>query len=149
MLAKRCTTLSTVGSCAFPSPQFPRVAAGATWWATAGRRSALSGRRFFQWLAYNTFWTAISVKKKHALNKRQNTLLGKLQEKHKGRLEKDWYCIYAGCSLKWVSCLKGKCPCLTRSRACGHYLPKFHRFLNLAERGALQGLPTSVTLRMK
>jgi hypothetical protein len=70
-----------------------------------------------------------------SLNKQQNTLWGKLQEKHKGRSEKAWYCIDAGCSLKWVSCLKGKCPCLTRSRACGHYLPRLRRFLTLAEHG--------------
>ena len=75
--------------------------------------------------------------------------MGKLQEKHNGILEKDWYCIDVGCSFKWVSCLKGKCPCLTRSRACGHYLPKLRGFLTLSEHGALQGLPSSVTLHMQ
>ena len=89
------------------------------------------------------------VKKKHMLNNRHNTLLCKLLEKRKGRLENDWYCIDVGCSLQWVSCLKGKCPCLTRSRACGHYLPRLRRFLTLAEHGALQVLPTNVTSHMR
>ena len=48
---KRCSTPSTSGSCALPSPPFCRVAAGATWWASAGRRSVLSGRRLLQLLA--------------------------------------------------------------------------------------------------
>ena len=81
------------------------------------------------------------MEKKHALNRRQKELLSKLQETHKGRLEKAWYCFDAGATLKFVSCLKGKCPCLTHSRPGGPYLPRLRRFLTLREHGALQGLP--------
>ena len=55
----------------------------------------------------------------------------------------------AGTALNFASCLKGKCPCLTHTRACGHYLPRLRRFLTLAGHGALQGLPSSVTLHMQ
>ena len=89
------------------------------------------------------------IEKKHALNSRQKELLSKLQETHKGRLEKAWYCFDAGATLKFVSCLKGKCPCLTHSRPGGPYLPRLRRFLTLREHGALQGLPSSVTLYMQ
>ena len=88
------------------------------------------------------------VKQEHSLNSRQHKLLLKLQEKHKGKLEKGWYCFDAGASWRFVSCLKDKCPCLTRTRACGHYLPRLRRFLTLAEHGSLQGLPGSLTLHM-
>ena len=72
-----------------------------------------------------------------------------LQKNRKGIFEKDWYCIDTGSTLKWVACLKGKSQCLTRSRACGHYLPRFRRFLTMADHGALQGLTSSVTVHMK
>ena len=62
------------------------------------------------------------VKTCYNLNERQTELMGKLPDEFKGRLEKDWYCIDIGCSLKWASCSKGKCPCLTRSRAMGTLL---------------------------
>ena len=45
------------------------------------------------------------VENQHNLNKRHTQRLGKLPEKHKGRLENGCYCIDAGSSLKWVSCL--------------------------------------------
>ena len=89
------------------------------------------------------------IKKNRRLNSRLTRLLHKLREKHKGGLEKGWYCFDVGASWKFVSCLKGKCPCLTHSRACGHYLPRLRRYLTLAEHGALQGLPSSATLHMQ
>ena len=45
--------------------------------------------------------------------------------------------------------LEGQCPCLTRSRACVHYLPRLRRFLTLAAHGAVQGLPSGFALHMK
>ena len=102
-----------------------------------------------QMVDLNHFLNRSIVQKCHNLNERQTQLMCKLQEKLKGRLEKDWSCIDIGCSLKWASCSKGKCPCLTRSRACGHYLHRLRRFPTLSEHGALQGLPSSVTLHMK
>ena len=89
------------------------------------------------------------IEKKHALNNQQKELLSKLQETHKRRLEKAWYCFDAGATLKCVSCLKGKCPCLTHSRPGGPYLPRLRRFLTLREHGALQGLPSGAILYMQ
>lgn len=84
----------------------------------------------------------------HPLNRRQKKIMHTLQGKHKGKLEKSWYCLDAGASKKFVSCLKDKCPCLTRSRACGHYVPRLRRFLTVFEHGSLQGLPRRVTKHM-
>ena len=71
-----------------------------------------------------------------------------LQGRHKGKLEMSWYCFDAGASKRFVSCLKDKCPCLTRSRAGGHYVPRLRRFLSVVEHGRLQGLPRSITQHM-
>ena len=108
----------------------------------------------FQWpkvvptVKLEHFLDTKNVQLEHPLNSRQKTILRKLQEKHKGRLEKSWYCFDAGASWRYVQCLKDKSPCLTRTRAGGHYVPKLRRFLSLVEHGSLQGLPHSATLHM-
>lgn len=84
----------------------------------------------------------------HPLNRRQKTMMDTLQETHMHKLEKSWYCFDAGASTRFVSCLKDKCPCLTRARAGGHYVPRLRRFLSVVETGRLQGLPCTVTQHM-
>jgi DNA (cytosine-5)-methyltransferase 1 len=84
----------------------------------------------------------------HCLTHRQKKIMHTLQGKNKGKLEKSWYCFDAGASEKFVSCMKDKCPCLTRARAGGHYVPRLRRFLSVVERGSLQGLPRRVTQHM-
>jgi site-specific DNA-cytosine methylase len=84
----------------------------------------------------------------HPLNPRQRKIMHTLQGRHKGKLEMSWYCFDAGASKRFVSCLKDKCPCLTRSRAGGHYVPRLRRFLSVVEHGRLQGLPRSITQHM-
>jgi hypothetical protein len=108
----------------------------------------------FQWpkvlppVKLEHFLDTSRVKLKHPLNRRQTKILRKLQEKCKGGLDKHWYCFDAGASWRYVQCLKDKCPCLTRSRVGGHYVPKLRRFLSLIEHGSLQGLPHRATLHM-
>lgn len=94
------------------------------------------------------FLDTTCVKAEHSLNHRQKTVLRKLQEKHNHRLETSWFCYDAGASWSYVQCLKDKCPCLTRSRSSGHYLPKLRRFISVLEHGSLQGLPHSATRYM-
>ena len=94
------------------------------------------------------FLDARRINLEHPLNRRQQTLMRKLQTKHKGRLEKHWFSFDAGASLRYVQCCKDRSPCLTRARAGGHYVPKLRRFLSLLEHGSLQGLPRRVTLHM-
>jgi len=108
----------------------------------------------FQWpkilptVKLEHFLDTTKIKLEHPLNSRQKKIMRKLNEKHSNRLEKSWYCFDAGASWRYVQCLKDKCPCLTRSRAGGHYIPKLRRFLSLVEHGSLQGLPHSTTQYM-
>lgn len=88
------------------------------------------------------------AKSEHSLTHRQKKIMQKLQRKHKGRLEELWYCFDAGASMQFMSCLKDKCPCLTRARAGGRYVPRLRRFISTLEHGSLQGLPRRVTQHM-
>ena len=65
------------------------------------------------------FLDARRINLEHPLNRRQQTLMRKLQAKHKGRLEKHWFCFDAGASLRYAQCCKDRSPCLTRARAGG------------------------------
>ena len=107
----------------------------------------------FQWpkllplVQLEHFLDTTNTNSEHPLNHRQQKLMRKLAEKHK-KLDKCWYCFDAGASWRYVQCLKDKSPCLTRSRASGHYVPRLRRFLSLVEHGSLQGLPRRATLHM-